>query len=300
MSDGIVAHNARFYGEDIAALARHLGVEVAALLAVATTEVGRIAHPGLGAPVMRFEVHAFLRRVKTSKVVQLRTHGPDGSKLTAWHKDAHWYKSDPDDDWQRVHSGSQGDEYAAMIQAQSESPVDAWECASYGVGQLMGWHWKLLGVKSVQRMVGQATGGGVPAQIKQWGAYIENDKSGEMHLALRLQDWEAFVRMYNGSGQVSYYTGAMMKRYEEAVVVLSQPLPSAEEIDLATWTDRQQALVDLGYGIWLEPWGVDGSFGDATRRAIKAFQNDYGLNPDGAWGRYTEEHVRNALMKEAA
>ena len=289
----IVEHNVRYYGDQIDKIAGGLEVEPAALHAVAAVEVGEIPYPGLGAPIIRFEVHKFLQRFPSSKTVQLRTTSPSGEALTAWHKDAHWYKSDPDDDWQRVHSGSQGDEWAAMIQAQSEDPTAAWECASYGVGQLMGWHWDLIGCNSVQRMVGQATGGGVDKQIEQWARYIEADHDGAMLLALQQQDWETFVRYYNGPGQVEYYTNAMLKRYDEAVKVLADPPMDEVEISLDTWLERQQALVDLGY----DPGPVDGIYGNQTKRAIKAFQADNGLTPDGIWGRYTEEHIRRALAQ---
>jgi peptidoglycan hydrolase-like protein with peptidoglycan-binding domain len=44
----------------------------------------------------------------------------------------------------------------------------------------------------------------------------------------------------------------------------------------------QQALVNLGYQ--LPRFGVDGEFGDETRRAVDAFQRDVGLAPDGRVG----------------
>lgn len=44
----------------------------------------------------------------------------------------------------------------------------------------------------------------------------------------------------------------------------------------------QQVLVNLGYQ--LPRFGVDGEFGDETRRAVDAFQRDVGLGPDGRVG----------------
>ena len=283
----IVEHNVRYYGENIEKEAHRLAVEAAALHAVAAVEVGEIAHPGLGAPVIRFEVHVFLRRVGTSSVVQLR------DAPSAWHKDAHWYKSDVDDAWQRVHSGSQADEWGALIRAQEEDPTAAWESASYGVGQLMGWHWELLGYRNVQRMVAGALGGGVSKQIRQWGTYIERDQEGAMLVAMRNKDWPEFVRMYNGPGQVDYYVDALEKRYDEAKLVLSMPLMPDEEISLDTWGERQEALIALGY----DPGPVDGKFGPSTERAVKAFQADAGLTPDGIWGAKTEKAVTEALAQ---
>ena len=289
----IVQHNARYWGEPIAKQAAKLGVDPAWMHAVAAVEVGQISYPGLGAPVVRFEVHRYIRAVPNSQVVQLRV------APTAWHSDAHWYKDDSDADWERVHSGSQSDEWGALIRCMEENPTAAWANASYGVGQLMGWHAGLLGYPDSRTMVGRATGGGVSKQIVQWGRYIERDRDGEMLLALKTGDIESFVRMYNGTGQIPYYTNALQKRYEEALEVLAGPLPTDEDIELDTATQRQQALTDLGYGSWLDPWGVDGDWGGASVKALKAFQGDHGLNPDGWWGRYTEEHVERALVELA-
>jgi len=47
----------------------------------------------------------------------------------------------------------------------------------------------------------------------------------------------------------------------------------------------QQALVNLGYP--LPRFGVDGSFGDETQRAVKAFQEDVGITVDGIVGTNT-------------
>lgn len=287
----IISHNVAYWGDPIAAEAARLGLDPAWLHAIAKAEVGAIEHPGLGAPVIRFEVHTYLRKVGTSNVVQLR----DAPSL--WHKDAHWYQDDPEATFERVHSGSQSDEWGALIRCMEEDPVEAWNNASYGIGQLMGWHHELLGYKSGRAMVGAAMRGGVPKQIEQWGKYIERDKDGEMLAAIQAGNVEQFVTYYNGSGQVDYYSNAIRKGYDEAVQVLANPPQPEEDIEhlYDEYTERQQALTDLGYGDYLLPWGVDGSWGQASIRATKAFQSDHGLNPDGKWGKYTMEHVHNAL-----
>jgi peptidoglycan hydrolase-like protein with peptidoglycan-binding domain len=47
----------------------------------------------------------------------------------------------------------------------------------------------------------------------------------------------------------------------------------------------QTALQDLGYD--LGDAGVDGKFGPVTTKAVKAFQREHGLKPDGVIGRHT-------------
>jgi N-acetylmuramoyl-L-alanine amidase len=41
----------------------------------------------------------------------------------------------------------------------------------------------------------------------------------------------------------------------------------------------QKRLLSLGYE--LPKWGADGEFGDETVEAVKSFQADNGLSPDG-------------------
>lgn len=47
----------------------------------------------------------------------------------------------------------------------------------------------------------------------------------------------------------------------------------------------QEALIQLGYD--LKPYGADGSFGNKTAAAVKAFQTDHGLQADGVCGPMT-------------
>jgi N-acetylmuramoyl-L-alanine amidase len=57
------------------------------------------------------------------------------------------------------------------------------------------------------------------------------------------------------------------------------PFQSSSFINLASWKDRQNALVNLGYN----PGPIDGVFGPQTRQALVEFQKDIGLVPDGIW-----------------
>jgi len=208
-----VAHNVEHYGEQIAALAARLGLEPEALHGVAAAEVGAIP-TAVGLPVIRFEVHVCLKRAARdlSAVLQQR------EAPSAWHVDAHWYRAGST--WERVHSGRQGTEWGALAGAAEVDPAAAMESASYGVGQLMGYHWQMLGYPSVHAMVARAMRG-VPVQLQQWGRYLERDGEGALLDALRLHDWEAFARRYNGTGKVAYYASAIATHYEAAARLLA-------------------------------------------------------------------------------
>lgn len=58
--------------------------------------------------------------------------------------------------------------------------------------------------------------------------------------------------------------------------------------------EMQLGLIRLGYD--LGRWGADGDFGDCTEIAVKNFQSDNGLKPDGIFGPTTYEVFHKALV----
>jgi peptidoglycan hydrolase-like protein with peptidoglycan-binding domain len=60
----------------------------------------------------------------------------------------------------------------------------------------------------------------------------------------------------------------------------------------------QEMLIQLGYGSYMEPYGADGIFGEATERAVLAFQKNNGLDPDGIVGPLTMGKIQE-LLKQA-
>ena len=59
--------------------------------------------------------------------------------------------------------------------------------------------------------------------------------------------------------------------------------------------EMQDGLVKLGYD--LGRYGVDGDFGDATEMAVKSFQKDHNLEPDGEFGPLSLAAFNDALDK---
>ena len=55
----------------------------------------------------------------------------------------------------------------------------------------------------------------------------------------------------------------------------------------------QGNLIRLGYDCG--KWGADGDFGDATEIALKRFQTEHGLDPDGIYGAKTEAAMDKAI-----
>lgn len=58
-----------------------------------------------------------------------------------------------------------------------------------------------------------------------------------------------------------------------------------------TITQKQCLLTYLGY----DTGGVDGVWGDKSRRATANFQGDYGLEPDGVFGDGTAERIKTVI-----
>jgi hypothetical protein len=66
---------------------------------------------------------------------------------------------------------------------------------------------------------------------------------------------------------------------------------SGSPIKFDTWLARQNVLKTLGYN----PGPIDGVFGPKTLNAIKAFQTDNGMSPDGDWGLAIESLIVRKL-----
>lgn len=65
-------------------------------------------------------------------------------------------------------------------------------------------------------------------------------------------------------------------------------------IDIDDWRDIQEALVELGYN----PGVVDGVVGKNTRAALKSFQSNNGLVPDGIWGPRSKAAMEKAVRSK--
>ncbi len=59
----------------------------------------------------------------------------------------------------------------------------------------------------------------------------------------------------------------------------------------------QEMLIQLGYGGYMEPYGADGIFGDATEKAVLAFQKNNGLDQDGIVGPLTMDKIQELLRQ---
>lgn len=167
-----------------AAAAHDLAAPVHHLLAVAEVEsAGRVfaTVDGRQEPLIRFEGHWFYRRIVPALRAKAVNAGLAAKKAGAVKNPASQQKR-----WDLLLKP------AAELDRQA-----AYESTSWGLGQVMGGHWKALRYPSVLALVNEARSGAA-GQIALMARFIGANPA--ILKALRDGDWPAFARGYNGPG----------------------------------------------------------------------------------------------------
>lgn len=267
--------------KEIEIAARRLGVETAALAAVAHIESGARSHAmidGRAEPLIRFEGHYFDRRLAGAKRDRARQEGlasPQAGRIT--------------------NPSTQAARWKLLARAAAIDRAAAYESVSWGVGQVMGAHWAWLGHASVDALAAEARAG-VAGQLRLMTGYIA--KAG-LAGALRSHDWAGFARGYNGPNyRANAYDAKLARAYARyASTPAGSSNPGIGQRGEAV-RELQSALV--AHGFTLE---VDGVFGPLTGAAIRAFQKERGLVVDGIAGPATmtalkqEKRARGVIIR---
>lgn len=159
----------------------------------------------------------------------------------------------------------------------------AFMSCSWGVGQVMGFHWKTLGYESVHDLVAEARSG-LEGQLRLMLRFLTKNNLLDK---LRQLDWSAFARGYNGSGyRKNKYHIKLAKAYagfkgHVAGKPLSTGLPRLGSKGFKV-RDIQAMLNRAGYSL-----KIDGDFGNATHLAVIDFQEKNMLVADGVVGHNT-------------
>ena len=133
---------------------------------------------------------------------------------------------------------------------------------------------------------------------------IEGNTSG----ASKLVTNDGGVRAKSYSLTSTYIDGYGRPPYATVTPTATDPLPEAKPVTLklgdrtlkngcegADVKELQLALINLGYDCG--KWGADGEFGDATEMAVRRFQTQEDLAPDGEAGPETIAALNKALKK---
>ena len=248
-------------GAAIARVSAVHGIESASLMAFIETESAGVTYAlvdGRKEPLIRYEGHYFNRLC--ADAVRARAVA---AKLASPSVGGVPNPSTQQDRWDRL-----------LKPAMALDKNAALESCSWGIGQVMGANWKMLGFGSVQQLV-DAARSGVEGQIELIVRFIE--KSG-LKGALAAHDWVHLAAGYNGP---SFRKNAYDVKLAEAYRRHAQGTAAPRAPD-GTVLHIQQRLVAHGFSV-----AVDGLRGPSTAAAIVAFQKARGLVPDGIVGRFT-------------
>lgn len=254
----------------VAREAARLRVETAALMAVIEVESGGRTNAivaGRAEPLIRFEGHYFDRLVSPDQRAEARAQGLASPRAGAI-----------------ANPSSQAARWALLNRAAQIDRDAAYASTSWGLGQVMGEHWRWLGYESVEALVAEARAG-FAGQLRLMILFIE--KAGLVD-AVRRRDWTAFARGYNGPAYArhGYHTRLAAAYRRHAASEEPGDVPRLLKIgmsgpDVVALQERLRAFASAGNGaaIW-----VDGIFGNQTLAALKHYQHHAGLVPDGIAG----------------
>lgn len=249
---------------EIEKIAKRLGIEPAALAAVAHIESGLKTHAKVGGraePLIRFEGHYFDRRLSGAEREEARRGGLASPEAGAI-----------------ANPASQSARWSLLARAARIDRRAAYESVSWGIGQVMGAHWAWLGYASVDALVDEARSG-TAGQLNLMARYI--DKAG-LADALRQRDWAAFARGYNGPGfRKNGYDRKLAKAYTRySRDNVGTPYTLLRRGMRGDAVRNLQILLN-GHGFCLR---IDGVFGPQTEGAVRRFQDRQGLLVDGIVG----------------
>ncbi|RQV53253.1 DUF3380 domain-containing protein [Burkholderia cenocepacia] len=164
---------------DLERAARTLDVPLACIRAVNEVESRGAGFRPDGRPVILFERHVFWKR--------LQARGIDPAPFAARQPDI----------VSRTRGGYRGGgaEYLRLAMAESIDAGAAWESASWGAFQVMGYHWERLGYAGIDAFVA-CMEDGEAQHLDAFVRYIAADDA--LRRALGARQWAAFARAYNG------------------------------------------------------------------------------------------------------
>lgn len=161
--------------------AQKLGIEVATLRAVIEVECKGSGFNADDTPVILFERHVFRQRLIANNqgaiADQAMIKRPD-----LCNKSSGGY-------------GLYSTQHKRLNDAVKFHRDSALESASWGIGQVMGYHWKALGYATLQAFINAM----YKDEASQLDAMCRYIKANNLVNALKNKDWKAFARGYNGA-----------------------------------------------------------------------------------------------------
>lgn len=249
-------------------IASELNIEPATLKAVVQVEsAGRLSVniAGRAEPLIRFEGHYFYKLLPLAKRNMAVAQGLASAKAGTI-KNPLTQKGR----WKLLRRAMKIDRAAAL------------ESVSWGLGQVMGSHWRWLGYASIDALVVGAREG-VAGQIRLMARYIAKANLAEK---LRAHDWAGFARAYNGPAYRKYKYHTKLARAYDSFSATGSRRNLKNKMVMLQYGSTGKAVAELqknltSLGCFLI---ADGDFGPATERAVRQFQLEHHLAVDGIFG----------------
>ena len=169
--------------EQIKDLANKHGIEYAGLKAVVEVEASGKGFIG-DVPKILYEPHIMYRLLTKKNYITIRNN------LMKAHPNLCYPR------WGTYKYGAESIQHRRLEIASQFNRDTALESCSWGLGQVMGFHWKSLDYESLQAFINDM----YESEAKQLEAMIRFIKVNGLLLALKNKDWVKFARGYNGSG----------------------------------------------------------------------------------------------------
>lgn len=250
-------------------IAKQNNYEPAKLLAVADVESAGTAFWNIGGkvkPPVRFEGHYFYKRLNGETLDKAIKEGLASPKAGGV-----------------KNPNSFADRYKLIERAAAIDTKAAYESTSWGLGQVMGAHWEVLGFDSVEAFVefNQTLTGQVESMVK----FIDLNNARD---EIESGNWAGFAKIYNGVG---YKKNAYDVKLKKAYLKYKNSSDTIEEDEI---TQLQNMLNAIYPEYKLD---TDGVFGPSTRAALRDFQLKNGLKSDGIYGPISREAIERKYLE---
>lgn len=280
---------------DISKLAKTLGLDIATIKAVNEVESRGRGFNTDGNPKILFEGHVFWK--------ELEKRGINPAQYAAGNEDILYKKWTTDHYKGGIAEYDRLNKAINLINNDSNVAAAAYASASWGLFQIMGYHYEMLGYDSVVEFVGdmQLSEG---RQLEAFGNFLE--KNGLVGY-LRNKQWAEFAKRYNGPGYAANRYDSKLKdayqKYAAAEQATQPGLKTPREVikkgqSGALVNELQAMLNELDYVV-----PVNGIFDAKTDQAVKAFQSAHldkhqqPLTVDGVVGQLTWWALENPRPK---
>lgn len=192
-------------GQLLAEQAAALGIGTAAAAGIMKAESGGATYdPGTNLTIVRFENHWLwkLWGKKSKANTALFNDHFTFQKGSTWL--GHRWRPDAKGQWQGFH-GNQAEEWRVLQFAAGLAGDVAYECASFGAGQIMGYNHAQVGYTSGKQMADAFN----PSERAQVTGIFEFIRANKLAAAINRGDYLTLATLYNGGGKAAEYAGVI-------------------------------------------------------------------------------------------